>query len=95
MAIAAAFLGLGMLAAPHSSAQDLTVGMQGEPGTLDPQFNLLGTNTSALRNVYDTLLSRDPSLQLRLRSRSPGARWTILPGSSACATAYAFTTAVS
>jgi peptide/nickel transport system substrate-binding protein len=65
ISIAAAFLGLGMLAAPQSSAQDLTVGMQGEPGTLDPQFNLLGTNTSALRNIYDTLLSRDPSLQLR------------------------------
>ena len=46
-------------------AQTLTVGMQGEPGTLDPQYNLLGTNTSALRNVYDTLIARDPALQLK------------------------------
>ncbi|MDB5370839.1 MAG: peptide transporter substrate-binding protein [Roseomonas sp.] len=61
----AALLGLGLLASPLARAQDLTVGMQGEPGTLDPQFNLLGTNTSALRNIYDTLLSRDPNLQLR------------------------------
>jgi peptide/nickel transport system substrate-binding protein len=53
-----------LLAAP-AAAQNLTVGMQTEPGTLDPQFNLLGSNTSALRNIYDTLLSRDPTLQVR------------------------------
>ncbi|WP_431281314.1 ABC transporter substrate-binding protein [Humitalea sp. 24SJ18S-53] len=52
------------LAAP-AVAQNLTIGMQTEPGTMDPQFNLLGSNTSALRNIYDTLLSRDPSLQVR------------------------------
>jgi peptide/nickel transport system substrate-binding protein len=64
----AALLALALAAAPVAAparAQELTVGMQGEPGTLDPQFNLLGTNTSALRNIYDTLLSRDPQLQLR------------------------------
>lgn len=61
--LAASVLALG-LSVP-AVAQTLTVGMQGEPGTLDPQFNLLGTNTSALRNIYDTLLSRDPALQLR------------------------------
>jgi peptide/nickel transport system substrate-binding protein len=61
----ATLIGLGLAAAPAARAQELTIGMQGEPGTLDPQFNLLGTNTSALRNIYDTLLSRDPNLQLR------------------------------
>lgn len=63
--LAAGALGLALLAAQPLAAQSLVVGMQGEPGTMDPQFNLLGTNTSALRNIYDTLLSRDPSLQLR------------------------------
>lgn len=63
MRLAAALLACA-LAAP-ASAQTLTVGMQTEPGTMDPQFNLLGSNTSALRNIYDTLLSRDPSLQVR------------------------------
>ena len=62
-AVALAALLLGLPGA--GGAQTLTVGMQGEPGTLDPQYNLLGTNTSALRNVYDTLISRDPALQLR------------------------------
>lgn len=46
-------------------AQELKVGMQGEPGTMDPQFNLLGTNTAAMRNIYDTLSIRDPALQLK------------------------------
>jgi peptide/nickel transport system substrate-binding protein len=63
MRLAAALLACA-LAAP-AAAQTLTVGMQTEPGTMDPQFNLLGSNTSALRNIYDTLLSRDPTLQLR------------------------------
>ncbi len=63
MRLAAALLACA-LAAP-AAAQNLTIGMQTEPGTMDPQFNLLGSNTSALRNVYDTLLSRDPNLQLR------------------------------
>ncbi|MFT8242580.1 ABC transporter substrate-binding protein [Roseomonas sp. BN140053] len=53
-----------MLALP-AAAQNLSVGTRGEPSTMDPQFNLLGTNTSALRNIYDTLLTRDPSLQVR------------------------------
>jgi len=56
-----------LLAAPvlPAAAQNLTVGIQGEPSTLDPQFNLLGTNTSALRNIYDTLVLRDPQLQVQ------------------------------
>ena len=63
MRLAAALLACA-LAAP-AAAQNLTIGMQTEPGTMDPQFNLLGSNTSALRNIFDTLLSRDPSLQVR------------------------------
>jgi peptide/nickel transport system substrate-binding protein len=63
MRLAAALLAT-VLALP-AAAQNLTIGMQTEPGTMDPQFNLLGSNTSALRNIYDTLLSRDPNLQVR------------------------------
>ncbi|WP_203077434.1 ABC transporter substrate-binding protein [Falsiroseomonas ponticola] len=63
MRLAAALLACALTT--PALAQNLTVGMQTEPGTLDPQFNLLGSNTSALRNVYDTLLSRDQNLQVR------------------------------
>lgn len=63
MRLAAALLACAL--AMPAAAQNLTVGMQTEPGTMDPQFNLLGSNTSALRNIYDTLLSRDPNLQVR------------------------------
>lgn len=45
-------------------AQTLNVGIQGEPNTLDPQWNLVGINTSAMRNIYDTLSARDQNLQL-------------------------------
>lgn len=55
------FLTVGTVA----MAQELKIGMQGEPGTMDPQFNLLGTNTSALRNIFDTLSIRDQNLQLK------------------------------
>lgn len=55
---------LGAFVAQPVLAQEIKIGMQGEPGTMDPQFNLLGTNTSALRNIYDTLSSRDQNLQL-------------------------------
>ncbi len=47
-----------------ASAQTLNVGIQGEPNTLDPQWNLVGINTSAMRNIYDTLSARDQNLQL-------------------------------
>ncbi|WP_372617273.1 ABC transporter substrate-binding protein [Falsiroseomonas sp.] len=63
MRLAAALLACAL--AMPAAAQNLSVGMQTEPGTMDPQFNLLGSNTSALRNIFDTLLSRDPSLQVR------------------------------
>jgi len=55
---------LGLMLAAPLAAQTLTVGIQSEPTTLDPQFNLLGTNTAIARNIYDTLIRRDPQLQL-------------------------------
>ncbi len=60
--IAAVALGLCLAAPLH--AQSLTVGIQSEPTTLDPQFNLLGTNTAIARNMFDSLIRRDPKLQL-------------------------------
>ena len=45
-------------------AQTLSIGIQNEPNTLDPQWNLVGNNTQAMRNIYDTLSARDRNLQL-------------------------------
>ncbi|MCC7426900.1 MAG: ABC transporter substrate-binding protein [Alphaproteobacteria bacterium] len=64
VAVACAFAAGTTLSSIPAGAQELRVGMQTEPGTLDPQFNLLGSNTSALRNIYDTLIARDQNLQL-------------------------------
>ena len=46
------------------AAQNLNIGIQNEPNTMDPQWNLLGSNTQAMRNQYDTLIGRDVNLQL-------------------------------
>ena len=50
--------------APAATAQNLNIGIQNEPNTMDPQWNLLGSNTQAMRNQYDTLIGRDTNLQL-------------------------------
>ncbi len=47
-----------------AAAQTLNVGIQNEPNTLDPQWNLVGNNTQAARNIYDSLSARDRNLQL-------------------------------
>ncbi|MCX7375369.1 MAG: ABC transporter substrate-binding protein [Alphaproteobacteria bacterium] len=47
-----------------AAAQTLSIGIQNEPNTMDPQWNLLGSNTQAMRNQYDTLIGRDVNLQL-------------------------------
>lgn len=46
-----------------ATAQTLTIGIQNEPNTMDPQWHLLGNNTAAMRNMYDTLIGRDVNLQ--------------------------------
>ena len=46
-----------------ASAQNLNIGIQNEPNTMDPQWHLLGNNTAAMRNQYDTLVGRDVNLQ--------------------------------
>ncbi len=56
-------LALATAAAP-AAAQNLNIGIQNEPNTMDPQWNLLGSNTQAMRNQYDTLIGRDVNLQL-------------------------------
>lgn len=56
-------LALATAVAP-AAAQNLSIGIQNEPNTMDPQWNLLGSNTQAMRNQYDTLIGRDVNLQL-------------------------------
>lgn len=64
--LAAAALGLGLLVlgpAATGSAQTLTVGLRSGTDTLDPHFGATGNSVSALRNIYDTLVSRDEKLE--------------------------------
>ncbi len=49
---------------PPAMAQTLNIGIQNEPNTMDPQWHLLGNNTAAMRNIYDTLVGRDVNLQV-------------------------------
>ena len=58
-------LPLLLLAATPSEAQNLRIGMPGQPSTLDPHWLLNLNNTSAMRNMYDSLTVRDPDLQIR------------------------------
>lgn len=60
--VAISFAAAVALAAP-SVAQNLNIGIQNEPNTMDPQWHLLGNNTAAMRNMYDTLVGRDVNLQ--------------------------------
>ncbi len=46
-----------------AAAQTLSIGIQNEPNTMDPQWHLLGNNTAAMRNMYNTLVGRDVNLQ--------------------------------
>ncbi len=64
IAIALAAAAVAPAGAPPASAQTLSLGLQNEPNTMDPQWNLLGSNTQAMRNQYDTLIGRDVNLQL-------------------------------
>ncbi|UFN48539.1 ABC transporter substrate-binding protein [Roseomonas sp. OT10] len=58
-------LGLSLLAAGPALAQNLSIGIQSPPSTLDPHWLLNLSNTGALRNIYETLVARDAKMQLR------------------------------
>ncbi|KAA2211994.1 ABC transporter substrate-binding protein [Teichococcus oryzae] len=58
-------LGLSLLAAGPAMAQNLRIGIQSPPSTLDPHWLLNLPNTGALRNIYETLVTRDAQMQLR------------------------------
>jgi peptide/nickel transport system substrate-binding protein len=58
-------LGLSLLLAGPAVAQNLRIGIQAPPSTLDPHWLLNLANTGALRNIYDTLVARDDQMRLR------------------------------
>ncbi|MBO1077163.1 ABC transporter substrate-binding protein [Roseomonas marmotae] len=58
-------LGLSMLLSAPAMAQDLRIGIQSPPSTLDPHWLLNLSNTGALRNIYETLVTRDARMQLK------------------------------
>ncbi len=57
--------GASLLLAGPALAQNLRIGMQAPPSTLDPHWLLNLSNTGALRNIYDTLVMRDETMALR------------------------------
>ncbi|MEJ1160053.1 ABC transporter substrate-binding protein [Prosthecomicrobium sp. N25] len=64
--LASAVLAVGLLAAPllaaPATAQTLSIGLRSGTDTMDPHFGSTGNSVSVLRNVYDTLVSRDEKL---------------------------------
>ena len=60
--VAGLFLTTAAFALP-AVAQEVTVGVRGGPESIDPHFAPIGTHVSAMRNIYDTLVSRDNNLQ--------------------------------
>ena len=54
-----------MLAAAPAAAQNLRIGMQAPPSTLDPHWLLNLANTGALRNMYDALVRRDAAMAIQ------------------------------
>ena len=46
-----------------AAAQEVVVGVRGGPESIDPHFAPTGTNVSAARNIFDTLVSCDNNLQ--------------------------------
>lgn len=65
------FIRLPALAAVLSSmatlamADDLTVGIAASPSSMDPQFYVIGPNSSMARNIFDGLVNQDDRQQLR------------------------------
>lgn len=64
ISLPAAMLAAAMLATP-AAAQNLRIGMQGAPTTLDPHWLLSLVNTSHMRNIYDSLTIRDTELRVQ------------------------------
>jgi peptide/nickel transport system substrate-binding protein len=58
-------LGLSLLLSGPAMAQNLRIGIQAPPSTLDPHWLLNLSNTGALRNIYETLVARDAQMQLK------------------------------
>ena len=64
-AVLAASLAALVGALPAAAQTTLTLGISAAPGTVDPHFNM-GTSTQTLiYNIYDTLIERGPSYDLR------------------------------
>lgn len=60
----AAALALVAAAAP-ASAEELTIGVRSGAESMDPHYSAIGINVSAMKNVYETLTTRDDNLQLQ------------------------------
>jgi peptide/nickel transport system substrate-binding protein len=61
-AIAAATLSL---AAPHTLAQNLSIGLSSDANAMDPHFHLITTNANIGEHVFDTLIHKDEKQRLK------------------------------
>ncbi|UZF94987.1 ABC transporter substrate-binding protein [Bosea sp. NBC_00550] len=61
-AFAIGLLAAGLTAPAPALSQTLTIGLRSGTDALDPHFGSLGNSVSVIRNIYDTLVSRDETL---------------------------------
>ena len=50
---------------PAAFAQELVIGLRAGPDSIDPHWSTLGSQAEALRQIYDTLVDVDDTLQLQ------------------------------
>ena len=58
-------LGLGLVAAPDADARTVRWSASGDPNTMDPHSQNVGTVTKVLQQIYDPLIARNADLSLR------------------------------
>lgn len=61
---AAVASGALLAAAPMALAADLTIGVRAGPDSIDPHWSTLGSQSEALRHIYDTLVMSSEDLKL-------------------------------
>lgn len=59
----------------YAFAEDLTIGVNLGPDSIDPHWSTLGAQADALRHIFDTLVDADENLQLK---PSLAESWTVI-----------------